>query len=172
MEILWKCTDDEFRNFDRKNKEFCFRDLRKTDRNFTTKIDIAILATRDRARVPSRFSACVLVGSPFRERQRQATSKCISVIFQAIEHLLVARNGEEEKARTGTAAATVGKRRPSLASLSAARDAKWRSHWIPWDKESGRAGRGAGGFVFTIELELPWIPREGYIRVIVWPIKL
>lgn len=32
----------------------------------------------------------------------------------------------------------------SLASLSAARDAKWRSHWIPWDKGSGRADARRG----------------------------
>lgn len=48
----------------------------------------------------------------------------------------------------------------SLASLSAARDAKWRSHWIPWDKGSGRARRHTG-ICFTIELESLWIRPTG-----------
>lgn len=82
--------------------------------------------SRASARIPAVFHLAFCSEVSF-GNDSQATLKCISVIFRAIEHLLVARNEREKKAGMGTAVASCGKA-TSLASLSAARDAKWRSH--------------------------------------------
>lgn len=76
----------------------------------------------------------------------------ISVIFRAIEHLLVARNEREKKAGMGTAAATVGKRRCWLRyQLLGMRNGE--AIEFPETKGAGRTGRDAG-ICFTVELEL------------------
>lgn len=84
--------------------------------------------------------------------------KCISVIFRAIEHLPVARNEREKKTGTGTAAATVGKRRRWLRyQLLGMRN----DEAIEFPETKGAVGRDAG-ICFTIELEcLESLAREG-----------
>jgi len=93
---------------------------------------------------------------------RRTTFKCISVIFQAIEHLLVAWNEREKQAGTGTAAATVGKRHRWLRyQLLGMRNGEA----IEFPETKGAAGRDATrGFVSRSSFNCLESPVDGRIR--------
>lgn len=99
----------------------------------------ANLAAHEWARIPAVFRSRFA-----RELRSGMTASDVEVYIRYFpSDRTFARRTErtrEEGGNGGNRRSNCGKA-TSLASLSAARDAKWRSHWIPWDKGS-RTERG------------------------------